>query len=136
MEVQANSNYRLFMDEVLPQAAELRARYAQCNCTSALSVLLREPWAQAVSMYRHFALPRRSRHFDGKAPPSLSEWLLKSHDPQTRALLGYNIRVSEIGGKSFDTCTPGAQQRALRNLQGAAGGRRLRCGRRTGSRLL
>jgi hypothetical protein len=41
VEVQANSNYRLFMDEVLPYAAQLRQRYARCNCTSALSILLR-----------------------------------------------------------------------------------------------
>jgi hypothetical protein len=41
VEVQANSNYRLFMDEVLPYATELRKRYAACNCTSALSVVLR-----------------------------------------------------------------------------------------------
>ncbi len=154
MEVQANSNYRLFMDEVLPYASELRKRYAACNCTSALSVVLRcarprlscaklavartrdsafavlysdsaadacvllrrEPTAQAVSFYRHASL-HHGTHAPTTPPPSLPEWLAKTHDPQTRALLGYNVRNSEIGGKPFHTCTPLAQARALQNLQ-------------------
>ena len=41
VEVQATSNYRLFIDEVLSRANELRKRYAACGCTAALSILLR-----------------------------------------------------------------------------------------------
>ncbi len=151
MEVQANSNYRLFMDEVLPYAAQLRQRYARCNCTSALSILLRcaalcvsravsacavscsadgarvllgflcflrrDPFAQAVSMYRHTALRRTHNAPRDAPPPSLPEWLVKTHDPQTRAMLGYNVRNAEIGGVPFHTCFPAAQARALLNLR-------------------
>jgi hypothetical protein len=80
-------------------------------------LLRREPMAQAVSFYRHTLL-RDSAHAPSKPPPSLPEWLAKTHDPQTRALLGYNVRTAEIGGKPFHTCTPLAQARALHNLQG------------------
>ena len=41
MEVHANSNYRMFVDQVLPNATALRARYAACQCSFALSVLVR-----------------------------------------------------------------------------------------------
>jgi hypothetical protein len=75
-------------------------------------------------MYRSFALPRRlgsraAAQAVNKPPLSLPAWLSKNHDPQTRALLGFNVRVAEIGGLPFNNCVPGAQQRALLHLAGA-----------------
>ena len=74
-------------------------------------------------MYRRFALPRAAADSFARAaarpPPALPEWLAKKHDPQTRALLGFNVRAAEIGGAPFTTCTPGAQERALLNLKSA-----------------
>jgi hypothetical protein len=74
-------------------------------------------------MYRRFALPRASADAPARSathpPPSLPEWLAKKHDPQTRALLGFNVRPAEIGGAPFLSCTPGAQERALLNLKSA-----------------
>jgi len=79
---------------------------------------------QAVSMYRRFALPRAAADSPARAaarpPPALPEWLAKKHDPQTRALLGFNVRAAEIGGAPFTSCTPGAQERALLNLKSAS----------------
>jgi hypothetical protein len=86
------------------------------SAADACVLLRREPTAQAVSFYRHASL-RHGTHAPTTPPPSLPEWLAKTHDPQTRALLGYNVRNSEIGGKPFHTCTPLAQARALHNLQ-------------------
>jgi hypothetical protein len=82
-----------------------------------------EPVEQAVSMYRRFAMPRASADSFARAaahpPPALPEWLAMKHDPQTRALLGFNVRAAEIGGVPFTTCTQGAQERALQNLKRA-----------------
>ena len=76
-------------------------------------------------MYRRFALPRTSADSPARAaarlsPPALPEWLAKKHDPQTRALLGFNVRAAEIGGAPFTSCTRGAQERALQNLKSAS----------------
>lgn len=40
-EVHATSNYRMFVDDVLAPADELRRRYAHCGCAFALTTLLR-----------------------------------------------------------------------------------------------
>ena len=40
-EVHATSNYRMFVDDVLARADELRRRYTQCGCALALTTLLR-----------------------------------------------------------------------------------------------
>ena len=66
MEVHANSNYRMFVDTVLPNATALRARYAACKCTFALSVLVRcarTPPPGARSSRRWLQLPCRRRGF-------------------------------------------------------------------------
>ena len=73
-------------------------------------------------MYRRVALPRASAKAPPRTvlpPPSLPEWLARKHDPQTRALLGFNVRGAEIGGAPFASCTPGAKERALLNLKSA-----------------
>ena len=40
-EVHATSNYRMFVDDVLARADELRGRYVNCSCAFALTTLLR-----------------------------------------------------------------------------------------------
>ena len=40
-EVHATSNYRMFVDDVLARAEELRRRYTHCGCAFALTTLLR-----------------------------------------------------------------------------------------------
>jgi hypothetical protein len=118
---------------VEPHLPELRRRYAACGCGFVTTTLIRrvrcrfasaarsesarrEPVAAAVSNYRFFPLKQAG----AAAARPLPEWIQANHDPQTKAVLGFNLRPAELpGGKAFSRCTPVAEEAALAKLAGA-----------------
>ncbi len=69
-----------------------------------------------MSAYRFFPLKQQGV---GVAPP-LEAWIRDNHDPQTKAVLGFNLRPHELpGGQPFASCSPMAEAGALANLRGA-----------------
>jgi hypothetical protein len=69
-----------------------------------------------VSAYRFFPLRQQGA---ASAPP-LDQWIRDNHDPQTKAVLGFNLRPPELpGGQAFSSCTAVAEAGALANLVGA-----------------
>ena len=72
--------------------------------------------AAAVSNYRYFPLKQAG----ATAARPLPEWIQANHDPQTKAVLGFNLRPAELpGGKAFARCTQLAESAALAKLAGA-----------------
>ena len=69
-----------------------------------------------MSNYRYFPLKQAG----AAAARPLPEWIQANHDPQTKAVLGFNLRPAELpGGKAFARCTPVAEEAALAKLAGA-----------------
>jgi hypothetical protein len=69
-----------------------------------------------VSAYRFFPLKQLGA---GVAPP-LEAWIRDNHDPQTKAVLGFNLLPRELpGGQPFASCSLVAEEGALANLRGA-----------------
>lgn len=102
------------MRSVEPVLPQLRARYAACGCGLVTATLLREPVAAAVSNYRFFPLKQAG---DAAAARPLPDWIQANHDPQTKAVLGFNLRPKELpGGQAFARCTPVAEGAALDRL--------------------
>ena len=72
--------------------------------------------AAAVSNYRYFPLKQAG----ASAARPLPDWIQANHDPQTKAVLGFNLRPAELpGGKAFARCTQLAESAALAKLAGA-----------------